>query len=121
MIRAPVGNGRGFFVRGEAALVFAAGVANAATVVYDFNTTAVGAGNDAYAYAYASGFTGYNAGGSASATVAGVTFSGLSGVDDGAFGFPSDGSQAAFLQTFTSLQDGSFSLGASLTNDSNYI
>lgn len=90
--------------------------ASAGTII-TFDTNAVGSGHAAYA----PGYTQYNAGNSAPASVAGVTFSGTAGVDNGAFGFQGTSSQTAFLQTYAGLQDGSFSLtGLGLVANKDY-
>ncbi len=90
--------------------------AAASATVYTFDTVDVGVGHDAYA----PGFTTYNSGSAAPATVAGVSFAGTSGVDHGAFGFPSNGTQSAFLQTYPGLTDGSFTLSAPLVAGQSY-
>lgn len=92
--------------------------ASAATVV-DFNAGNVTAPGQ---LAYAPGFTQYNQGGVAGpATVAGVSFAGTSGVDFGPFGFTTNGTPRAFLQSFPGLTTGNFTLtGLNLVANQSY-
>ena len=90
-----------------AAALLAAPVAASAATTIDFDTVAIGVGNLTYSADY-SGV--YNYGTSAPATVPGVTFAGTSGVDFGRFGFTSNGTQTAFLQSYMTTTGGSFAL-----------
>jgi hypothetical protein len=92
---------------GVAALFVASGSASAAVLVVDFENSNVGAGN--YSYAADTQFYSLPAGNVVS--VPGVTFAGASGVQNNApaWGFPTapaPGSNAAFLQSYPTLNLG---------------
>lgn len=89
-----------------AALVALPAAASAATVI-DFNAGNVTAPGQ---LAYAPGFTQYNQGVTGAASVANVSFFGTSGIDFGPFGFNANSTPTGFLQTYSGLTDGSFTL-----------